>query len=245
VTFRVAGLPPVTATISPSDLGVATATIHLPNTVNAGRYQIEAAYTDVGGIESPSNGVGTLTIQTASSAVTVTDSANLTVTDSFLGQTVTVPATVSSNGGAVNQGTITFSLPGVTPVTVAVNAAGQATATLTLPSGFAPGSYTLTASYADAINGHVDFAAGSGTAPLAVNAPAPVQSALTIALDTAALLLQSDAAALLELAMIDQLFFDQSLPTNASDLLNQILAELPYAGFLAELALQAGMTFTP
>src|SRR5262249_54869894 len=120
VTFTVAGLPPVTATISPSNPGVATATVHLPNTLNAGSYQIEAAYTDVGGIESPSNGVGMLTIQTASSVVTVTNSANLTVTDSFLGQTVTVSATVSSrNGGVVTQGSVTFSLPGVTPVTVA------------------------------------------------------------------------------------------------------------------------------
>jgi hypothetical protein len=246
VTFTIAGLRPVTATIGPSNPGVATATIHLPNTLNAGRYQIEAAYTDVGGIESPSNGVGTLTIQAASSAVTVTDSANLSVTDSFLGQTVTVSATVSSrNGGGVNQGGVTFSLPGVTPVTVAVDATGQATATLTLPSGLAPGSYPLTASYADAINGHVDFASSSGTAPLMVNPPAPVQSALTIAIDTAALLLQSDMAALVQLAMIDQVFLDQSLPTNASDLLTQILDELSYAGFLAGLAIQAGMTFAP
>jgi hypothetical protein len=177
--------------------------------------------------------------------VTVTDSANLTVTDSFVGQTVTVSATVSSNGGAVNQGSVTFALPGVTPVTVPVNAAGQATATLTLPSGFAPGSYPHTASYADKIDGHVDFAASSSTVPLTVNPPSQGQSALTITIDTAALLLQSDMAALMQLAMIDQVFLDQSLPTNAADLLTQILHELPYAGFLAGLAIQAGMTFAP
>jgi hypothetical protein len=246
VTFTIAGLPSVTATISPSDPGVATATVHLPNTLNAGNYQIDTAYTDVGGIENPSNGVGALTIQVATSVVTVTNSANLAVTDSFVGQTVTVSATVSSsNGGVVNQGSVTFSLPGVTPVTVAVNAAGQATATLTLPSGLAPGSYTLTASYADKIDGHVDFAASRATSPLADNPPSPSQSALTIALDTAALLLQSDMAALVQLAMIDQVFLDQSLPTNASDLLAQILDELPYAEFLAGLAIQAGMTFAP
>jgi hypothetical protein len=225
---------------------VATATIHLPNTLNAGSYTIDAAYTDVGGIESPSNGIGTLTIRTASSVVTVTNSATLSVTDSFVGQTATVSATVSSsNGGGVNQGSITFALPGVTPVTVAVNTAGQATALLTLPSGIAPGSYPLTASYADAIDGHVDFAASSSTVPLTVNPPAPVPSALTIAIDTAALLLQSDMVALMQLAMIDQVFLDQSLPTTASDLLTQILHELPYAGFLAGLAIQAGMTFAP
>src|SRR5262249_25773550 len=159
-------------------------------------------------------------IQTASSAVTVTNSANLSVTDSFLGQTVTVSATVSSrNGGVVNQGHVTFSLPGVTPVTVPVDATGQATAMLTLPSGFAPCSYPITTSYADAIDGHVDFAASSSMVPLTVNPPSPSQSALTIALDTAALLLQSDMAALMQLAMIDQVLLDQSLPTNASDLL--------------------------
>jgi hypothetical protein len=52
-------------------------------------------------------------------------------------------------------------------------------------------------------------------------------------------------AALVQLAMIDQVFLDQSLPTTASDLLTQILDELPYAEFLAGLAIQAGMTFTP
>jgi hypothetical protein len=246
VTFTVAGLPPVTATISPSNPGVATATIHLPNTLNAGSYTIDAAYSDVGGIESPSNGAGTLTLKAASSAVTVTDSANLSVTDSFVGQTVTVSATVSSrNGGVVNQGHVTFALPGVTPVTVPVDATGQATAMLTLPWGFAPGSYMLTASYADAIDGHVDFASISGTVTLTVNPPAPVQSALTIALDTAALLLQSDMAALMQLALLDQVFLDQSLPATASGLLTQILDEWSYAGFLAGLSIQAGMTFAP
>jgi hypothetical protein len=72
-----------------------------------------------------------------------------------------------------------------------------------------------------------------------------VQSALTIAIDTAALLLQSDTAALVQLAMIDQVFLDLSLPTNASDLLTQILDECSYAGFLAGLVIQAGMIFAP
>ena len=148
-------------------------------------------------------------------------------------------------GGGVNQGSITFALPGVTPVTVPVNAAGQATATLTLPSGLPPGSYPLTVSYADKIDGHVDFAASSSTVPLTVNPPSPLQAALTIAIDTAALLLQSDTAALAQLAMFDQVFLNQSLPTNASDLLAQILAELPYAGALAGLAIQAGIAFAP
>jgi hypothetical protein len=162
------------------------------------------------------------------------------------GTIMTVSATVNtSNGGVVNQGSITSALPSVTPVTVAVNDAGQATATLTLPSGFAPGSYALTASYSDKINGHVDFASSSGVAPLTVNPPSQMQSALTIAIKTAALLLQSDTAALTQLAMIDQVLLDESLPTNASDLLTQILDELSYAGFLAELAIQEGMTFTP
>jgi hypothetical protein len=170
----------------------------------------------------------------------------LTVIDSFLGQSVTVSVTVnSSNGGVVNQGTVTFALPGVTPVTVAVNAAGRATATLTLPSGLAPGSYPLTVSYADAIDGHVDFAASSSTVPLTVNPPSPLQAALTITIDTAALLLQRDTAALAQLALIDEVFLDQSLPPNASGLLTQILHELPYAEFLAGLVIQAGMTFTP
>jgi len=75
--------------------------------------------------------------------------------------------------------------------------------------------------------------------------PSQVQSALTITIDTAALLLQSDTAALAQLALIDEVFLDQSLPTNASDLLTQILHELPYAGLLAGLAIQAGSSFAP
>jgi hypothetical protein len=64
-----------------------------------------------------------------------------------------------------------------------------------------------------------------------------VQSALTIVIDMAALLLQSDTAALAQLALIDQVFLHQSLPTTAADLLTQILHELPYAGNLAGLAI--------
>ena len=46
---------------------------------------------------------------------------------------------------------------------MAVNAAGPARATLTLPPGFPPGRYTVTTSYSDRVNGHSDFAASSGT----------------------------------------------------------------------------------
>src|SRR5262249_17891697 len=147
VTFTVAGLPPVTATISPRNPGEATATIHLPNALNAGSNTIDAADTAVHPAESPTNRAGTLTSQLASGALPVRNPPTVSVTDWFVGETVAVSAKVSSrNGGVVNQGSVTFSLPGVTPVTVAVNAAGQATAMLTLPPGFAPGRYPLTAS---------------------------------------------------------------------------------------------------
>src|SRR5262249_41324070 len=78
-------------------------------------------------------------------------------------QSVTVSATVSSPGGAVNEGTETFTVlsgtnPVGTPVTVNVTN-GAASSSYTVPAGQAPGTYTLKALY----NGTGNFASSLDT----------------------------------------------------------------------------------
>ncbi len=79
----------------------------------------------------------------------------------------------------MNEGSLTFTLPGVPSLTVGVNGAGEASATLQLPPGFALGGYPLTARYADSsnANGTTDFASSSGATLLTV---APLPTAVTI-----------------------------------------------------------------
>jgi hypothetical protein len=45
----------------------------------------------------------------------------------------------------------------------------------------------------------------------------------------------------MQLAILDQVLLDQSLPRMAADLLTQLMEELPNAGFLAGLAMQADL----
>jgi hypothetical protein len=150
--------------------GTASVSYALPPATAAGSYTIDAVYNPGPNFLGSSDSSHTLTLASAASTVAVGDAA---VIFNANPQTVTLTANVTSSGGTVNQGSMTFTLwQGDTVVGTATSATvanGKASVTYTLPAGTAPGSYVIQASYHDSAN---NFADGSGTAALNVNAAA-------------------------------------------------------------------------
>jgi hypothetical protein len=169
VTFSVGSLSPVVATVNSA--GVATATVSLPAGLAAGNYPITASYADVlngNGLTNfgPSSGTAGLTVTSAGTATTATSAS---VTFSGASQQVTLKANVTSpTGGTVSEGNVTFTVGGLTATALVMG--GSASTTLTLPAGFAAGSYTVQANYADTTNGNgaQNFQPSSGSGSLTV-----------------------------------------------------------------------------
>ena len=93
-------------------------------------------------------------VNPAAAAATTTTASDATANFSSSDQTVTLNATVTSSGGTVNTGTVTFTiLQGTrvigtaTPSGTVTN--GQASADYTLPAGTSAGTYTIDAAYHD------------------------------------------------------------------------------------------------
>jgi hypothetical protein len=168
VTFTVGNLAAVSGNVNSS--GVATATLTVPAGFAAGTYNLTATYADTTNNYGTSNGTGKLTINPANTQV---GTSNVTATFSSNNQTLTLTANLtSSSGGIVNEGNVTFTVGKLPAVTAAVNSAGVATVTYTLPASFAAGTYNVTAAYADTFNANnaINFAASSGSANLTVGA---------------------------------------------------------------------------
>ena len=98
----------------------------------------------------------TLTANSSGFAVnglsTTTAASNITATYSTAAQSLTLQAIVTSGGGTVNSGTVTFTvLSGGTPVGAPITSGtvtnGSASASFTLPAGTAAGLYTIEAVY--------------------------------------------------------------------------------------------------
>ena len=138
----------------------------------AGTYPsgVSVSYTDTTTNNYTSaNSTVALAVSAAATTTTLTTPKVNTTFSSKAPQMVTLNATVaSSTGGTVNEGKVTFTVGTTLTATGAVSG-GQATAILTLPAGFAAGSYPITASYVDSTNsnGVVNYqsstAAMSGT----------------------------------------------------------------------------------
>jgi hypothetical protein len=168
VTFTVDGLPSVTVTPVPAG-GVATTTLTLPAGFAAGTYGITAAFSDSSGVFSPSSNITRLTVASAPTSVSVSPAF---ATFNSATQKVTLTANLtSSNGGTVNEGIVTFTVNGLSPVQGTVNRVGIATATLNLPADFNAGTYTLNASYTDTPNANetVNFLASATVGTLTVS----------------------------------------------------------------------------
>ncbi len=95
-------------------------------------------------------------------------------------QNVTLTAAVTSTGGLVNQGTVTFQvLDGAvnigSPVTTSTVTSGSASATYLLPGGTSAKNYTIRATY----SGGTNFEPSSGAGTLTVNPGPPAPAATT------------------------------------------------------------------
>jgi len=147
--------------------GTATVTYVLPGGTLPGNYTITASFS--GGTKfAASSDTKTLTVSRAASTTT---GVNATAVYNDNNQTVALSATVASANGAVNEGTVTFTVSsGGTTVGTAVTsgtvANGAATASYVLPGGTLPGALTVTAAY----SGGTRFSASSdATKTLTVN----------------------------------------------------------------------------
>jgi hypothetical protein len=164
VTFTVRGTQVISGTVTN---GAASGVYTLPAGSAVGSYPISAVYNGGGGFGG-SSGTSSLTVNSSSTSTTA---ANATATYSASGQPVTLSATVTSTAGAVNEGTVTFTVlefvaapidpPGTTntiqvvygtPVTSGTVTNGAAAAVYTLPAGAAVGCYTISAVYNDTAN---------------------------------------------------------------------------------------------
>ena len=165
---------PVTSTAITS--GTASSSYVLPAGTLVGTYTIQAVYNAGGTFATSSDSTHSLAVGAAATTVIASTPS---VSFGSGSQTVPLSATVTSSGGTVNAGTVTFtvmngSTPVGTPVTSGTVSGGSATASYTLPGGTAVGSYTIQAAY----NAGGSFAASStsGTS-LSVNLDATTTNA--------------------------------------------------------------------
>jgi hypothetical protein len=150
--------------------GVATATLPVAAASPAGSYTIAAAFVDSpgSGNYAPAAGGGTLTINPAATTVMLRPLRPL-IYNAKKAQTIVLAVDVRSPAGTVPTGTVTFTLLGQT-LTAVVGAHGRAAVLVTIPAGTLPGSYAITAAYADQANaiGGVNFASSATTGTLLI-----------------------------------------------------------------------------
>ena len=149
----VIGTPTTSGTVSG---GAASVSYSLPAGTAVGTYTIQAVYNPGPDFEGSFDSTQTLTVSAASST---TSASSVSTSFSSSAQSVTLNATVTSPAGAVNEGTVTFTVKqGTTvigaPTTSGTVSGGAASVSYTLPAGTAPGVYTILAVY----NGATEFA---------------------------------------------------------------------------------------
>ena len=143
--------------------GLATATISLPAGTPAGTFTLNTIFNGSQNYSATSVVAGTLTVLPAPTTIQVSGA---TVTYTTAAQTISLSGQVTSTGGTVLDGTLTFTLVAGTtaigtPVTVNV-VNGVANATYTIPGGVLAGNYSIQAVY----TGTGNFAASTSTASL-------------------------------------------------------------------------------
>ncbi len=138
--------------------GTATAPYSIPAGTKGGTYSVSIVFNASTNYTTSSN----LTAQLIIKPATTTTSGTATAASfSTTAQSIPVSATVTSPGGTVNEGAVTFTLfNGTTAVgtPVAINVTnGAAAGTYSVPAGTPAGTYTISESF----NGTVDFAAST------------------------------------------------------------------------------------
>jgi hypothetical protein len=137
-----------TATSSAVNNGSARVSYQLPGSTSAGSYTIEAAYSDSAGkFGASSDNTQTLTVSGSNSTILSLTSAS--INPNLLNATaqVTLTAQVSNPGGTVNEGTVSFTVAGVSAQ--ASVSGGTATVQLSVPIGNVLNGFTVDLSYRD------------------------------------------------------------------------------------------------
>lgn len=155
VTFTVLnGATPVGVATTSGTVTAGTASVSyaLPAGTAGGTYIIQAIYNGSTDFAGSIDNTHTLTVTGGS---TTTTASSAIVAYSSNSQPVLLSATVTSTGGTVNSGTVTFIVTqGATQIGTAAGPAsvsgGTASATYTLPGGTGAGTYTVVASYTGA-----------------------------------------------------------------------------------------------
>lgn len=128
--------------------GNASVTYTLPAGTPAGTYTIAANYSGGTNFLASSDNSHTLTV---TQATTTTLAATASTVYSLTAKSVTLSSTVTSPGGTINEGSVTFQLKnGASNVGAPLAGAvsnGNASVSYSLPAGTAAGSYTISASY--------------------------------------------------------------------------------------------------
>ena len=234
-----------------TDLGMAalspngTATINvgastLPANLQVGSYQLIETYTDVGGPFAGSTGTGTLTITTAPTSVVA---GNAMITVGTTGP-VMIPVAVNSPDGVVSGNVVITLIAGdtsytLTPAGGVPLSGGQASVSVTLPSGLGIGTYRLVETYL----GNGQFAGSSAVGTLTVDpVPVPV-AALKTAIDATAIALLADPnfPALMELELFTNVFLHTSFPLSIPALIEDIQFLYPQTNGLGLAAIAEGM----
>jgi CSLREA domain-containing protein len=133
--------------------GSASASFTLPGGTGAGTYTIHATYNPGTNFVTSSDNTHSLVV----SASTTTSASNANVMFSSANQTISLSASITSAGGTVNGGTVTFGVfnaatqIGASVVSSTV-ASGLASANFTLPGGTALGTYSIHATYSGSGN---------------------------------------------------------------------------------------------
>jgi len=156
-TFTVAGFGSVTSGTVTG--GTASASFTVPAGTNPESLTITTVYSGgddgSGGRFGPSSdATGSLSITKVNTTAQPTTA--IVTTNSAL-QVVTLTGNVTSSGGSVNGGTITFTVAGFSPVVSGTVTNGTATANFTVPAGTAVKSLAITTAY----SGSTDFASSS------------------------------------------------------------------------------------
>ncbi|MEI6235746.1 MAG: Ig-like domain repeat protein [Planctomycetota bacterium] len=157
VTFQIkngasnVGTAVTSATVSG---GTASVTYALPAALAAQNYTIVATFNPTVNFETSSDNTRTLTVNPAATTTT-TVAASAVYDDND--QNVTLNASVTSAGGPINEGTVTFQLMSGasnvgTAVVSATVASGAASVSYVLPGGTATGTYTIVATYGSSSN---------------------------------------------------------------------------------------------
>ncbi|HYT74506.1 MAG TPA: hypothetical protein VEL79_07150, partial [Vicinamibacterales bacterium] len=182
-----------------SDLsGQTSTTLAISNpTVSLSGNQYRAVFTNTcNGTKTATSSAATLTVNPAT---TTTAAVNAIATYSAISQTVALSASVTSGAGAVNEGTVTFTIKdGSTTIGSAATSgtvsAGAASVTYTLPAGTTAKSYTIQAVYNQATGGNFatstdathTLTVGKASQTIAITQNAPASAAYNTSFDVKA-----------------------------------------------------------